>query len=207
MNTEEKWNALTDADREALLNKHRSTNTEWDDWWESVYTQFQEDMAEIGIRAERMYFSGFWSQGDGACFEGFVENWSKFLTAAGYPELIEFKESFGDLNLGWEHDGHYYHEHCIRYTPQLDVHNPFDEKEEALRHAAWKTINGPFGPFFSLGEEFEDFIREQMCDLYKRLEEEYDDLTSDEAVLSYILDNCEEEIDKLLESNKFLAVC
>jgi hypothetical protein len=56
----------------------------WDDWHEPVYEDFQEVCGILGVQLKttpvrlfgggaahkpRIYFSGFWSQGDGASFE------------------------------------------------------------------------------------------------------------------------------------------
>jgi hypothetical protein len=55
--------------RTELLEKHRDINVH-DDWWQPTYDAFADDMRLKGIRVYRMFFSGFSSQGDGACFEG-----------------------------------------------------------------------------------------------------------------------------------------
>lgn len=39
-----------------------------------------------------------------------------------------------------------------------------------------------------------EFVRGLMDELYEDLEEEHDYLTSDEAVVEYILDHCEDEL-------------
>src|ERR1700733_8204701 len=56
-----------------------------DDWWDSVYDDFEQICPILGVtlatttvrlmgggtrQKPRISFSGFWSQGDGACFEG-----------------------------------------------------------------------------------------------------------------------------------------
>lgn len=84
-----RWLALSKERRDALLEKHRNTNIKHVEWWDGVYEQFVESCTEKGIRVDThdvqtvggktiakpsVYFSGFWSQGDGACFEGRVDD-------------------------------------------------------------------------------------------------------------------------------------
>ncbi len=52
-----------------LIDKYRDVLVGHGDWYESVYEHFKEMMSVIGIRVDKVYFSGFWSQGDGACFD------------------------------------------------------------------------------------------------------------------------------------------
>lgn len=39
-------------------------------WWESVYDDAREIATRFGVEIDDIGFSGFWSQGDGACFTG-----------------------------------------------------------------------------------------------------------------------------------------
>src|SRR4051812_14748392 len=39
-------------------------------WWEHVYDDAKECLALAGFSVDKIYFSGFASQGDGACFGG-----------------------------------------------------------------------------------------------------------------------------------------
>jgi len=60
-----------------------------DDWWDTVYEDFERVCEIVGIRLKTtpvrlmgggtrakpcIWFSGFWSQGDGACFEGYLSH-------------------------------------------------------------------------------------------------------------------------------------
>lgn len=196
-----RWLALSPARREALLEEHRNTNVENIDWWDSVYEYFDEECKEQGIDIEKrarsrqpaIYFSGFWSQGDGACFEGRVGDWPKFLTAAGKPELIALYQKFDErLTLSWTHRGHYYHEQCTSFSSDLYVPNPYDEETEPLQHDAWDVAYEEGNLFENLEEGFIEFVRGRMRALYRTLENEYDYLTSDETVAEYLLEHCEE---------------
>ena len=204
-----RWLALSKERRDALLEKHRDANV-FDEWWDSVYGMFVEDCAEKGIevdthtsrtvggkQAQRrsIYFSGFWSQGDGACFDGRVNDWIKFFEAMKRPDLVTlYQKTDEPLTLAWSHEGRYYHANCVSFSSELCLDNPHDDDEDPLLHAAWNIAYEEGYVFDKLEETFAEFVRDLMCDLYKSLEEEHDYLTSDEAIAEYILDHCEEEL-------------
>src|SRR5690606_10699911 len=75
---------LSDDAKDRARAWYREGAGDWD-WYDSVYDDFEEVCRRLGVtlktRAVRLYgggtrdkpciwFSGFWSQGDGACFEG-----------------------------------------------------------------------------------------------------------------------------------------
>ena len=204
-----RWLALSKERRDALLEKYRITNVEYE-WYDGVYEQFVESCTEKGICVDThdvrtvggktvaepsIYFSGFWSQGDGACFEGRVDDWPKFFAAAGYPELVDLYEKLTEpLSLSWTHSGHYYHSHSVSFDNELLATNPHDEDEDPFQHSVWEQVFQAGLVFDKREEDFIEFIRDLMDQLYKDLEEEHDYLTDDERVVEYILNHCEDEL-------------
>lgn len=205
-----RWLALSKERRDALLEKHRNTNVEHVEWYDGVYKMFVEDCVEKGIDVDThdvktmggktvakpsIYFSGFWSQGDGACFDGHVSDWPKFLAACGRVDLVPLYEKLDPtLVLSWCQSGHYQHSGCTSFNSDLCVENPFDEDDDVLQYATWDTIAEGGDIFNALEDDFIKYVRGLMDDLYTTLEEEHDYLTGDETVAAYILDNCEEEL-------------
>ena len=197
MDAKEKWDQLTEANRERLLEKHRDCEVQWE-WWDSVEEMFKEDMEAIGVYVEAMYFSGFWSQGDGACFNGHIRNWRDFLTAVKRPDLIEVVDEHG-ASFDWSTRGRYCHENTVEFgIDGLWINNPYDEEDDEVRHAMWNAVNGEGGPLYATSNVFVEFLKDKMRDLYRQLEEEHEHLTSDEVVTEYILEHEEEDIDELL---------
>jgi len=192
----DRFNALTKRQRDEILDKNRHWNVEHTEWWDVVYDHFKHDMEAIGIEVERMYFSGFSSQGDGACFEGRVFSWEDFLPSLGHtcPALISLADS-SVWKFDVEHRGHYYHENCTRFNTclaTLDCNDALDEEEFAqvfspytseIQTAAWMALIADYKRE-DLEEQFTEAFKGHMRDLYSRLEVEYDDLTSDESVLA-----------------------
>jgi len=56
--------------RERAINNHRDWNVDHGEWAEAVKEQAFDLARYLGINMSQIWFSGFWSQGDGACFEG-----------------------------------------------------------------------------------------------------------------------------------------
>jgi len=182
---------------------NRSINTDHD-WWDCTVDRFKEDMAAVGIHVERTYFSGFWSQGDGACFDGQVNDWGKFLTHLGYtdPFMIQLADNYWMFTCG--HRGRYYHHKSVGYNEQAPLPcNDEDEQfikdylgiDEVLRASVALNQLAKYDED-TLCKEFRESFERHMQDLYRRLEREYDYLTSDTAVLEALEANelLEEEV-------------
>lgn len=201
MTTQARWDALPQDTKDAILEKHRNWNVDNEEWWDGMYEFFTEDMKAIGVCVDKIYFSGFWSQGDGACFEGSVENWIMFLPSLYKDEElrkhIELFKTADEFTCEWEHRGHYYHSGCVAWNESYEF--TVEDTDSPLRQAANKVL---LGDRRDLAEAMSDTIREalrdHMNDLYKKLEEEHNYLTSDEAVLESLManDRLESEIDE-----------
>ena len=190
--------------QQALIDRYRDINTDHE-WWESTYERFKERMDAIGIHVHRMYFSGFWSQGDGACFEGHVSDWGLFLKSLGITNDVLVEFACNHWSFGVEHRGRYYHEE-FTYL-HTDMPNPAAEDDEwfieryspygvsDFRSVAWLAVLRGFD-FPAMEETFRDAFKDHMRQLYKDLEAEYDYLTSDEVVWEAIVAN---ELDDELE--------
>ena len=202
MDARMKWEALDKRYKEKLLDKHRYTNVDYE-WWDFTHENFKEQMKEIGVHVEKIYFSGFCSQGDGACFDGRVADWSKFLEAVGKPGLLEHAAEHV-LRLSWASEGRYSHSRSVSFDASgLWIENPYDEDDDPLRYTAWEALNpGMGGPVLTHIDDFKEFLRDKMDDLYKELESEYDDLTSDEVVIDYLVENQEDEIDEMFDEQQ-----
>ena len=193
---------------ERTIDKHRHINVECMDWWDYVYETFRENMKEHGIDVEKMYFSGFWSQGDGACFEGRVEDWDLFLKKLGYTNHALIQHAVNNWSFKVDHSGHYYHENCTNFSGDLSMPDGYDNDEfirmfspyeGEFKSQAWLSVltDGVHEDFESL---FKDTFKDHMRTLYRKLQSEYDHLTSDEAVVETIIANDLQEEDDDSES-------
>lgn len=191
------FSELSDAAQEAAHHWYRELGPH-DDWWDAVYEDFERICEILGIRLKTtpvrlmgggtrarpcIWFSGFWSQGDGACFEGYWAHAKGAVarirdhapantTLHGIAERLQTiqRRNFYQLRAEISHRGRYYHE----YTMSIDVARdsptwqaPADDAEEAVTEA------------------FRDLARW----LYRQLQTEYDHLTSDEVIEEGIIAN------------------
>lgn len=63
---------LSEPAKQHALDKNRDWDVSDTDWWEYIFTDFIEVAKRLGFTVEWrfIWFSGFWSQGDGASFAG-----------------------------------------------------------------------------------------------------------------------------------------
>jgi hypothetical protein len=177
--------------KQQLIDNHRYINVEHSDWYDHVYDDFKCKMTGIGIFVHRIYFSGFSSQGDGACFEGRVGDWGLFLPSIGYTDPVLLEHAVDNWVLSVHHHGNYCHENCTWFDTTLPIPDEYSTGEEFMetyspytdefRSKAWLAVIDQYRK-----HDFEDdcitAFKEHMRDVYHQLEEAHDYLTSDEAV-------------------------
>lgn len=183
-----------------LIEKHWDINLH-EDWHEYTIDDFKERMCMIGIEVDAVYFSGFSSQGDGACFEGRVVDWNLFLGEHGYPNDVLAAHAHNAWRFSVKHRGHYNHENCTEFT--FDLPHPDDKYNTDVGfiedHYPGKDPDG-FAALAWLAvirntitsgveEEFTEVFKDYMRQLYRDLEREHYYLTSAEAVWEAIVAN------------------
>jgi hypothetical protein len=177
INTLYAFSELSDDAQRHALDKLRDLNADHE-WWEFTYDDAKQCAAILGIEITRIYFSGFSSQGDGACFKGSY-NYAKGAVKAirehtgGTDAELERiarelqsvqRSAFYKLSASVKHSGHYYHEMCTR----IEVSNGDEYATESQTQAVKEALR--------------DFMRW----IYRRLEKEYEYLTSDEQITESI---------------------
>ena len=147
------------------------------DWWDFVYEDAKTIGALMGIEIKDIYFSGFWSQGDGACFTGSYSYRKgsvqavKEHTVNSDAELIRIatelqkiqRRNFYRYSARIAHRGQYSHEH----STEIDVYVPNDSYN-AVTAEDEKSIS--------------ELLRDYMRWIYRSLEKEYEYLTSEEQL-------------------------
>lgn len=128
--------------------------------------------AMFGLEIDKVYWSGFWSQGDGACFTGRYEYKKGALKAVKSEcpndtelhrivEQLQYEQAryFFAVTARIEHRGHYYHSGCM----SIDIEH---------RENRYQDV-----------DKFDTDIFRNFADwIYKRLENEWEYQNSDEAV-------------------------
>lgn len=184
--------------KDELIEHYRDINVDVYEWWEGVYDAFREDMSDKHIEVEDMRFSGFWCQGDGASFTGYIKDNLEFLKthnlAETYPYIMRLIEHGGDFTLRIERTGrNYVHENTVAaelsYTDMFYNILPCgpDDTLRAEVVAQWDALLDE--EYARLADDVTSVIRGYCHDLYRSLNDEYDYLTSDEAVWEAIVAN------------------
>lgn len=171
---------LNESEKQDALEEHRDWNVSDSFWYEHAYEHAKEIGALIGFDIDRIYFSGFWSQGDGACFEGdlaYTKNRVQSVReyAPNDTELHGIAQAWADLQKRHfyqiaakvKQSGHYVHEYCTSF----DV---------------WRGDEYASG---DLEESVQEIARDFMRWIYGRLESEYEYYTSDECVAESLIAN------------------
>ena len=191
------FKALPEEVRQHILDTNADDYTIGYNWWEDLYENFTSDMHDIGIKVDKIEFSGFCSQGDGASFTGRVDGWIHFLNnhmpdlKREHREFLMRKASFtmdrrsirychsmtvsGDLQLGGEFD---------LIDPDWLALSPYQDQ---LRSAVWAVQMKDFD-YIDIERQIESSFRAHMDDLYSQLEAQHDYLRSDERVLGWLID-------------------
>ena len=181
---------LSDDAKSVALDHMREKEYHVDDdyWYEHMFDHFKEIGSILGIEIKNIYFTGFWHQGDGACFEGsysYQKGWRKKL-----EDLVpEYEQRFSDVvdiaeTLQEVQRRHFYklsasvdktYRSCHSRSPTItvshddcgwwwDSHNPVDE------------------------DEVKEALRSYMDWMYKSLQDEYEYRTSDECLTETAID-------------------
>lgn len=185
-----------------LLEKYRHVHVEGYDWWDYLWEEEKEELEAMGFEAVDFLFSGFWYQGYGASFTGYVSDFEKF-----WPAFDSEPNNYCMLRKA-EDVRAYLARHSSMYSHECTVHASVEAVE-------WQLDYGEDDPFkealyeawneqlYRDMEEFENdltrYMRDRMRDLYRRLEDEYDYLTSDEQVAEWVRECAPEELKEFQE--------
>jgi hypothetical protein len=162
-----KFSELSKEVQETLLEKNRYYETEFNDWYDPITEGFTEDMAEAGFAKIETQFSGFYSQGDGACFTGRVTDLRLFMeNFLDLPQ--EVKDFDGAMEIAIIKRGETFaSRYCHSNTIEANIEVYDIQMPDCIR-AFENTIT--------------KWARTQSDKYYKDLEQYYDEITSDESV-------------------------
>ena len=186
------YSELSDQAKQKALDWYRP-HACVDDWYEFTMEGLKERAKEKGFEIDKIYFSGFSSQGDGAMFEGQVTDFTLFMEGIN-PHVQKVIKNNG-LSLSWsvKHRGHYYHSGCSEIN--------FDAWEYPGYYDSKKGWQGNFQTNIDILESnLEDAYEEYCNEIYSTLEKEYEWRTSDEQIAEDIIAN---EYEFTKDGNRF----
>lgn len=154
------------------------------DWWDSVYDWFIEAAGVLGftVSEKNINFSGFWSQGDGASFTGSWERPDESVVdiiKKMYPMETDLQEI------------------AVAVT-KIPVWIDDEWGDGGDQNSSDRIVRQHYGGCYvhentvcaEQIQELTDTVVRPLCQwLYRKLEEDYEYLTSDEAVAEAIEEN------------------
>jgi hypothetical protein len=171
------FDELDDSAKETAREWYRNGGLDYK-WWDEIYDDAKECGQILGISIDNIYFSGFWNQGDGACFEGsytYAKSATKAIRehAPQNTVLHDIADALQTIQRPWfysleaqiKHSGRYAHE----YSTDIDV----SDSREYLDSSTSIT---------DTEEALSDTLRDFMRWIYSQLETEYNWLNSDEQI-------------------------
>lgn len=124
---------------------------------------FKSELADYGFTSVEIECSGFWSQGDGASFTGFLNSVKDFLVKNRKHALAKKIKNLDEVSMHvTRHNHQYSHERTVGVCLN-DILDSDDSTELEKYLDAW--------------------VEDYSLDMYKRLQEEYEYETSDERII------------------------
>lgn len=173
-----KFNELSEEAKKNAIEKLHDINVNSSFWHECIVDMFKEDTQKFEV--EKVYFSGFWSQGDGAMFEYSGISQELFEEAIDSLKIDNYKKNAmkkaGIFSVKGKQQGCYYHEKSCNHIMYFENNDVLHENIDSL--------------FYEFHSELEDFIEDKYIELarelYNKLENEYEYQTSEEAIIETI---------------------
>tara|TARA_R110002050_G_scaffold255343_1_gene394014 strand:+ start:332 stop:937 length:606 start_codon:yes stop_codon:yes gene_type:complete len=181
-----KLEELSEEVQEKVIEKKYDINLHHE-WWESIYEMYMQD--ETGFDIDKIYFSGFWSQGDGAMFEGspnkdilnfITPNYRNEAYQKDWSRVIKLIKN-GDINIygSFKQSGHYYHSKS--YSDNLDA--------EMTNDWYGKNYSNIEDILEDILEEIREYYEDVCNKIYHSLEQEQEHYSSREAIEETIISN------------------
>ena len=162
------------------------------EWWDAVEYGFTDRMAAEGVRVERIGFSLSYSQGDYAAFNGRVDV-SMWMQHNKYSKDQTFAEAFPALYIAVVQDGSYVlvseghrRRADVSYLSNIEYTMP-DGIFKHLDEEAWDELVSDQDVEADLEANLREWVHARCDDLYRDLQREYEDISSEES----FIESCE----------------
>ena len=170
-------NELDQKLQQKLIQDYHEINV-MSDWYQPIQEGFNEDLEKYGITA-RLSFSGFWSQGDGACF----------VTDTVDADLLVRK---------LHEEGHDIPEDCLLYSKDFSINvskvhasfaNHYDHENTVSSCVYNESDKISDEDLDSMEGVITEWVRQTSREVYQKLENYYIELTTDEAIMETLVEN------------------
>jgi hypothetical protein len=159
-----------------------------DDWADYIKEDFESQMRVYGIKVDRFTWDIGYSQSDGAAFDGHV---SVYQWMEANPQYIErypalylaCKTDGSYITFRTNNRGMYMHTNVTEYLYETQPEGVF----KMLDEEAWVELVTEQWDSAGLEEEMKSTCERFMSDMYDRLRDEYENITSEDA----FVESCE----------------
>jgi len=159
-----------------------------DDWADYIKEDFESQMRVYGIKVDRFTWDIGYSQSDGAAFDGHV---SVYQWMEANPQYIErypalylaCKTDGSYITFRTNNRGMYMHTNVTEYLYETQPEGVF----KMLDEEAWVELVTEQWGSAGLEEEIKSTCERFMSDMYDRLRDEYENITSEDA----FVESCE----------------
>lgn len=167
-----KFEELSSEAKQVAIEDNRNINIDFD-WYEPMFESFIEKLNEVGFYDVEIFFNGFYSQGDGASFDGKINalQFAETTNEKRVAKLIDEGNLEGFTIEKTTYSNHYSHEK----TRYVDVC-----REDR------KNIDNVL---VSLCEKIESKRLELSKEIYNDLYKLYEELQSDEFISDILIAN------------------
>ena len=165
-----------------------------DCWSDDIISHWKYE-AETGFNIEKIFFSGFYSQGDGAMFEGTINfDIIDYLTPLHDSE--EYKRNRErvfklirneniDVCGRFRQEGRYYHHKSYSENLEFEILTKYERIIEVI---------------LDIRQEIKNYYEETCKSIYRELERYYEISTSDEAIIESLICN---EYEFLIDGERY----
>lgn len=183
------FSELSDAAKKKARDWYREVSSDDTFGAKCVINDAKRIFALCGIDIDNVYYSGFWSQGDGACFEG---TWRASGVKVGAvkeeapvdeelhriaAEFERIAALFPYASFTVKHRGFYQHENCTEFSFS------FPDESDNESEATLASVRAE--------KDLEKAAKDAMRWIYKTLEKEYE------------WRNADEQVDECIEANEY----
>lgn len=177
---------LDEVSKQFAISKYRENENFPGDYWnETLLDTLQGELKDKGYPDSRIAYSGFWSQGDGASFtcEGIdIHRWLELKPQSDYKRILKLlKSGFIEVYSAkivrdkWHN---YVHENTTSAYVSFLMYGKLGTSAVRVEEVLCK-----------IEMDINTEIKELNKDIYSRLQKEYDECTTDEAVIDEIREN------------------
>lgn len=185
--TEFEFHELSPSAKERAIQEHAESL--WDDWHSFVIEDWKAKLDTHGFTNPKIYFSGFWSQGDGASFEAdfcyagdAALQWLEpcdleRLTALKVKVRMDGCEPVPELVISGQitQGGHYCHKYTMAAHGDVHLDSCLNEIRDECDDFIESLKSDPIDAILEHARDLAD-------DIYSDLEKEYEYQTSEQNV-------------------------